>query len=101
MKRDRRELTLGRIRLSHAREALELIADIAEGSTTANSLPHIGKLARSALARSNPDEPSHESLSGALEPRTQERAGSVDAPDDVDDAELRDQYDHAIGRAFR
>ena len=32
-----------------AREQLELIANIAEGSTTANSLPNIGRIARSAL----------------------------------------------------
>jgi hypothetical protein len=31
------------------RAALELIADIGEGSTTANSLPHIAKIARAAL----------------------------------------------------
>jgi hypothetical protein len=31
------------------RGALELIADISEGSTTANSLPHIAKIAREAL----------------------------------------------------
>lgn len=31
------------------REALTLIADIAEGSTTANSLPNIARLARNAL----------------------------------------------------
>lgn len=31
------------------RGALELIADISEGSTTANSLPHIAKIARKAL----------------------------------------------------
>lgn len=31
------------------REALALIADIAEGSTTANSLPNIARLARAAL----------------------------------------------------
>jgi hypothetical protein len=30
------------------RKALEQIADIAEGSTTANSLPHIAKIARAA-----------------------------------------------------
>jgi len=30
-------------------EAMAMIADIAEGSTTANSLPHIAKIARSAL----------------------------------------------------
>jgi hypothetical protein len=29
--------------------ALELIADIAEGSGTANSLPHIARIARQAL----------------------------------------------------
>jgi hypothetical protein len=32
-----------------AHEALRLIADIAEGSTTWHSLPHIAKLARAAL----------------------------------------------------
>lgn len=31
------------------RGALELIADISEGSTTANSLPNIAKIAREAL----------------------------------------------------
>jgi hypothetical protein len=35
------------------RAALELIADIGEGSTTANSLPHIARLARKALAVGN------------------------------------------------
>jgi hypothetical protein len=30
-------------------EALELIADIAEGSRTINSLPHIAKIARAAI----------------------------------------------------
>lgn len=32
-------------------EALSLIADLAEGSTTANSLQHIAKIAREALAK--------------------------------------------------
>lgn len=31
-------------------KALGMIADIGEGSTTANSLPHIAKIARAALA---------------------------------------------------
>lgn len=34
--------------------ALELIANIAEGSTTANSLQHIAKIARAALAQHGP-----------------------------------------------
>lgn len=34
-------------------EALEIISDIAEGSTTVNSLPHIAKIARAALAVSS------------------------------------------------
>jgi hypothetical protein len=34
------------------REALALIADIAGGSTTANSLPNIARIARSALIAS-------------------------------------------------
>ena len=33
------------------RRALALIADIADGSTTANSLPHIARRARDALRR--------------------------------------------------
>lgn len=32
-----------------ANKALRLIADIAEGSSTKNSLPHIAKIARRAL----------------------------------------------------
>lgn len=31
------------------REALETVADIAEGSETVNSLPHIARIARAAL----------------------------------------------------
>ena len=36
--------------MSTMREALELIADIADGSRTANSLPNIKKIARNALS---------------------------------------------------
>ncbi|SKD04465.1 hypothetical protein SAMN05445504_9235 [Burkholderia sp. CF099] len=39
------------------REALALIADIAEGSTTANSLPNIARLARVALVAAQPADP--------------------------------------------
>jgi len=39
------------------REALALIADIAEGSTTANSLPNIARLARSAILGGPPADP--------------------------------------------
>lgn len=39
------------------REALTLIADIAEGSTTANSLPNIARIARSALVGAQPANP--------------------------------------------
>ena len=35
------------------RGALAVIAGIGEGSTTANSLPHIGHLAREAIARAD------------------------------------------------
>jgi hypothetical protein len=38
--------------LERLRQALELIADIAEASRTANSLPHIAKLAREAFRAS-------------------------------------------------
>jgi hypothetical protein len=38
------------------REALSLIADIAAGSTTANSLPNIGRIARAALIASPREE---------------------------------------------
>jgi hypothetical protein len=41
------------ITIVRAIQALETIADIAEGSTTANSLPHIGRLARAALPTRN------------------------------------------------
>jgi hypothetical protein len=36
-------------RIALARETLNLIADIAEGSRTVNSLPNIAKIARGAL----------------------------------------------------
>ncbi|OLL27452.1 hypothetical protein BTH42_31905 [Burkholderia sp. SRS-W-2-2016] len=39
------------------REALALIADIAEGSTTANSLPNIARIARAALVGAEPADP--------------------------------------------
>ena len=39
---------LARIERLEAR--LRMVADIAEGSTTSNSLPHIAKIARAALA---------------------------------------------------
>jgi hypothetical protein len=39
------------------REALALIADIAEGSTTANSLPNIARVARNALVGAAPANP--------------------------------------------
>jgi hypothetical protein len=39
------------------REVLALIADIAEGSTTVNSLPNIARLARVALIGSVPADP--------------------------------------------
>ncbi|CAB3758516.1 hypothetical protein [Paraburkholderia humisilvae] len=49
------------LRVSHEndrlREVLALIADIAEGSTTANSLPNIARLARVALVGSPPADP--------------------------------------------
>lgn len=38
------------------RSTLQLIADIAEGSTTANSLPHIAKIARRAIDSKASDE---------------------------------------------
>jgi len=34
-------------------EALRKIADIADGSTTANSLQHLSKIARAAIAKAN------------------------------------------------
>jgi hypothetical protein len=50
-----------RLQLAHdnarLREALALIADLAEGSRTANSLPNIARVARAALVsapRGNP-----------------------------------------------
>ncbi|CAB3681538.1 hypothetical protein R8871_02538 [Paraburkholderia graminis C4D1M] len=49
-----------RLRLSHdnerLREALALISDIAHGSTTANSLPNIARIARGALTTSTPPD---------------------------------------------
>jgi hypothetical protein len=39
------------------REALRMISDIAEGSTTANSLPNIARLARNALLAGPPANP--------------------------------------------
>ncbi|TCK37992.1 hypothetical protein B0G84_3294 [Paraburkholderia sp. BL8N3] len=39
------------------REVLCLIADIAEGSTTANSLPNIARIARAGLIASLPHNP--------------------------------------------
>lgn len=44
---------LAELRREHEtfRAALETIADIAEGSGTANSLPHIAKIARLALTK--------------------------------------------------
>jgi hypothetical protein len=36
------------------REALHLIADIAEGSSTANSLPNVARIARNALCAAHP-----------------------------------------------
>lgn len=36
--------------IDHMRAGLATIADIAEGSTTANSLPHIAKLARALIS---------------------------------------------------
>jgi hypothetical protein len=38
-------------RLSDLCAALKMIADIAEGSGTPNSLPHIAKIARDAVAK--------------------------------------------------
>lgn len=46
-------------------EALRAIADIAEGSTTANSLPHIAKIAREALAA--PALPTTEDVLAAID----------------------------------
>lgn len=37
-------------------EALRIIADIAEGSTTANSLPNIARIARGAIAKAEGKE---------------------------------------------
>jgi hypothetical protein len=39
------------------REAVRMISDIAEGSTTANSLPNIARLARNALLAGPPANP--------------------------------------------
>ena len=44
------ELKNALARIGALETALRMIADIAEGSTTANSLPHIAKIARAALA---------------------------------------------------
>ena len=37
------------------REALRTIADIGEGSTTANSLPNVARIARNALVSAAPE----------------------------------------------
>ncbi len=58
-----------RLQLAHEnerlREAIALIADIAEGSTTANSLPNIARLARNALLASPRTDPSLCNAKGA------------------------------------
>ncbi len=45
-----------RDKLQETLAALATIADIAEGSTTANSLPHIARIAREVLARDEQKE---------------------------------------------
>ena len=96
MKRDRREITMSHVRLAHARDALQLIADIAEGSTTANSLPHIAKIARQALTRSDPTINPRAVDAALVEALQQDAAG-----DDMTEAQLRNDYDNAPGRRWR
>jgi hypothetical protein len=51
---DNRELreAVDRLTSTNLANALATIADIAEGSQTVNSLPHIAKIARAALSQS-------------------------------------------------
>jgi hypothetical protein len=55
-----RHALVAHLRIAHEnqrlREALALIADIASGSTTANSLPNIARLARNALTDAVPPD---------------------------------------------
>ena len=52
--KDADEIELLRVQVARLRESLIIIAGIGEGSTTENSLPHIGRLARVALKTTDP-----------------------------------------------
>ena len=88
MRIDRRAVTLEKMRLSHARDALAAIVELAANGTDVGTL---ARIARDGLAASSLELMTSES--GEPAERGEELA--IGVSEDLDDESIRDAYDHA------
>lgn len=88
MRIDRRAVTLEKMRLSHARDALASIVDLAANGTDVGTL---ARIAQDGLAAS-----SLEVMTSATgEPLQRGEDLAIGVSEDLDDESIRDAYDHA------